>query len=303
MSLLENYKPEPMPDEAELLKAAAEPQAEETGGLADLIDVYETVSEEAFVVGDLNNYLQRKSAKISAAIRDNFRTLTTWNFKRPEVINVQPLARALNTRDYTDLCELSVYVPVGFNGELLEYATLLTNQSQPLASGILVNMLLPAQKCFAYYINSPGETQDRRELVIKPKFTLGQLDAVIKAEAKFLIAGNHRSTSLLCDVFENKNAIVSTADLLNKLNHTLWQQVTPEKVKEETDKLVKVSTVLFGLLENSDNKTSPVFLKSLMGQLVEVGKFVEWYSTLMARLADFTSAMKLNEKTLLDLKA
>lgn len=303
MSLLENYKPEPMPDEAELLKAAAEPQAEETGGLADLIEVYETVSEEAFVVGDLNNYLQRKSAKISAAIRDNFRALTTWNFKRPEVINVQPLARALNTRDYTDLSELSVYVPVGFSGELLEYATLLTNQSQPLASGILVNMLLPAQKCFAYYINSPGETQDRRELVIKPKFTLGQLDAVIKAEAKFLIAGNHRSTSLLCDVFENKNAIVSTVDLLNKLNHTLWQQVTPEKVKEETDKLVKVSTVLFGLLENSDNKTSPVFLKSLMGQLVEVGKFVEWYSTLMTRLADFTTAMKLNEKTLLDLKA
>ncbi|MNE00148.1 hypothetical protein D3C80_925470 [compost metagenome] len=103
-------------------------------------------------------------------------------------------------------------------------------------------------------------------------------------------------------MFENKNAIVTTADMLNKINHSLWQQVPPEKVQAEVEKLSKLSTVLLGLLENNSDNTSAVFVKSLVGQLVEVGRFIEWYAVLMTRLGDFTAAMKLNEKNLIDLQ-
>ncbi|MNT19365.1 hypothetical protein D3C72_1546240 [compost metagenome] len=235
-------------------------------------------------------------------MRDNLRSLTNFNFKRPDVINVQPLARSLNTRDYTDLAGLSVYVPVGFQNELLGYATTLTSVSQPLASGALIDVLLPAQKCFGYYINNTGEANETRELICKPKITLADITKVIEAESAYFIAGNHRSSAPLGDVFENKNAIVTTADMLNKINHSLWQQVPPEKVQAEVEKLSKLSTVLLGLLENNSDNTSAVFVKSLVGQLVEVGRFIEWYAVLMTRLGDFTAAMKLNEKNLIDLQ-
>jgi hypothetical protein len=301
MSLLQQYAQ--LPEEA-AQAVQEELPAENTNGLGDLLEIYETVSQEAFTVGDVNNYLQRKSAKISAVVRDNFRALTTWNFQRPEVINVSPLARALNTRNFTDISELAVNVPVGFDGMLVDFATLLTNQSLPLATGVIVDVLLPAQKCFAYYINSPVDTGEVRELVFKPKYSYGDLEAVIKQEATFQIPGNRRSSAALQDVFASKQDITTTADLVNKLNHTLWQQVTPQRVQAETDKLVKLSTTLLGILEGGEvTNTSAVFVKSLMGQLVDVGRFVEWYSTLMTRLGDLTTAMKLNEKLIIELQA
>jgi hypothetical protein len=295
MSLLQEYTPQPEVEEPVAVEA-------EPNGLGDLLELFETVSEEAFTVGDVNSWLQRKAAKISATVRDNFRTLTTFNFKRPEVINVQPLARSLGTRDYTDLVGLDVYVPVGFQNELLGYATTLTSVSQPLAAGALTDVLLPAQKCVGYYINNTGEANETRELICKPKTTTGDIAKVVQAESAYFIAGNHRATAPLGDVFENKNAIITTADMLNKINHSLWQQVPPEKIQAEVEKLSKLSTTLLGLLENNSDNTSAVFVKSIVGQLVEVGRFIEWYATLMTRLGDFTSAMKLNEKNLIDLQ-
>ena len=295
MSLLQEYTPQP-----DNVDPVVEEQSD-ANGFGSLLELYETISEEAFIVGDVNNWLQRKAAKISTTVRDNLRALTNFNFKRPDVINVQPMARSLNTRDYTDLVGLEVYVPVGFQNELLGYATTLTSVSQPLAAGALVDVLLPAQKCFGYYINNTGEANETRELICKPKTTLADITKVIEAEAAYFIAGNHRSTAPLGDVFENKNAIVTTADMLNKINHSLWQQVPPEKVQAEVEKLSKLSTVLLGLLENNADNTSAVFVKALVGQLVEVGRFIEWYAVLMTRLGDFTAAMKLNEKNLIDL--
>ncbi|MNC18868.1 hypothetical protein D3C81_551960 [compost metagenome] len=295
MSLLQEYAPQ-------LAAAPVVEEQSDANGFGTLLELFETISEEAFIVGDVNNWLQRKAAKISTTVRDNLRALTNFNFKRPDVINVQPLARSLNTRDYTDLVGLNVYVPVGFQNELLGYATTLTSVSQPLASGALIDVLLPAQKCFGYYINNTGEANETRELICKPKITLADITKVIEAESAYFIAGNHRSSAPLGDVFENKNAIVTTADMLNKINHSLWQQVPPEKVQAEVEKLSKLSTVLLGLLENNSDNTSAVFVKSLVGQLVEVGRFIEWYAVLMTRLGDFTAAMKLNEKNLIDLQ-
>jgi hypothetical protein len=297
MSLLTEYGNAPVEEAPKV-----EEEQPETNGLSDLLELYETVSEEAFQVGDLNNWLQRKASVISSAVRDQFRALTTWNFRKPEMINIQPLQRALGTYQYTDIQELEVYVPVGFQHQLLWYATLLTNFSQPLATGALSDVLFPSQKCFAYYINNLGEANESRELICSPKVTVQDLTKVIEGEAEYFIQGNHRTTAALGDVFENLSSITTTADMLNKINHSLWQLVPPQKVQDETQKLVKLSTTLLGLLESNNEKTSPVFVKSLMGQLVEVGRFIEWYATLMTRLGDFTSAMKMNEKNLLDIK-
>jgi hypothetical protein len=297
MSLLTEYANPPVED-----LPVVEEEQPEANGLSDLLELYETISQEAFTVGDLNSWLQRKASVISAAVRDQFRVLTTWNFRKPEIINIQPLQRSLSTYQYTDIAELEIYVPVGFQHQLLWYATLLTNFSQPLATGALADVLFPSQKCFAYYINNLSEANESRELICTPKVTVQDLTKVIEGEAEYFIQGNHRTTAALGDVFENKQAILTTADLLNKVNHSLWQLVPPQKVQEETAKLVKLSTTLLGLLETNEDKVNPVFVKSLMGQLVEVGRYIEWYAGLMTRLGDFTSAMKMNEKNLLDIQ-
>jgi hypothetical protein len=297
MSLLTEYANKPA-EEVEPL-----PEAESEGqGLGDLLNLFETVSQEAFSVGDLNSWLQRKAAYISAALRDNFRQLTTWNFSRPDTINISPLARVLNTYQYTDIAELEVYVPVGFQNQLQWYTNLLTNFSLPLASRALPEVLLPAQKCFSYYINNVSEANETRELICKPGVTTQDVVKVIEGEAEYFIQGNHRTTALLGDVFENKQSITIVADVVNKINHQIWQQVPPAKVKEETDKLVKLATTLLGILEGNKENVNPVFIKSLMGQLADVGRFVEWYATFMTRLSDLTAAMKMNEKILLDIQ-
>ncbi|ARV77333.1 virion structural protein [Pseudomonas phage Noxifer] len=298
MSLLTQYA-NPVEEEEVLDPTDAEP---ESNGLGDLLELFETVSEEAFSVGDLNSWLQRKAATISAAVRDQFRVMTTWNFRKPEVINIQPLTRSLSTYQYTDITELEVYVPVGFQHQLQWYCNVLTNFSQPLASGALADVLFPSQKCFSYYINNLSESNESRELICKPKVTTADLTKVIEGEAEYFIQGNHRSTAPLGDVYENKAAIITVADMVNKLNHSLWQLVPPQKVKDETDKLVKLSTTLLGMLEGSKDQVNPVFIKSLMGQLYDVGKFIEWYATLMTRMSDLTSAIKMNEKILLDIQ-
>lgn len=296
MSLLTEYSNTPEEE-----TSSPEP-ATEANGLGDLLVLFEEVSQEAFSVGDLNSWLQRKAATISAALRDNFRALTTWNFSKPDTLNVAPLARVLNTYQYTDLAELEVYVPVGFQNQLQWYTNLLTNFSLPLALGALPGVLLPAQKCFSYYINNADEANESRELICKPSVTTQDVTKVIAGEADYFIQGNHRSTAALGDVFENKQSITQVADTVNKLNYQLWQQVPPQKVKEETDKLAKLATTLLGILENNQERVSPVFIKSLMGQLADVGRFVEWYATLMTRMSDLTSAMKMNEKILLDIQ-
>lgn len=293
MSLLDQY----------IVTEPVESEPEAPNALGSLADIYQTVSEEAFTVGDLNNYLQRRSAKISAMVQDSFRTLTTFNFKKPEQLNVAAMTRSLNTRDYTDLVELQVYIPVGFQGELKDYVAVLAGDAERLVTGIVHEVLQPTQKCFAHYVNQPLDTNDRRELIYKHKHSADTLTQVKEAVAKFHISGNRRTTAELGEVFENKNAIVTVADMVNKLNQTLWRQVPPERVEQETNKLVKLSSALFGILESSDNNSSPEFVKGLVQQLKEVGEFVEWYAAYQTHMADLTAVMKHNEKMILDIQA
>lgn len=292
MSLLDTY----IPSEVE------EPQEEPTvNTLAQLLEFHEAVTTEAFVVGDMNNWLQRKGARISASINDAFRTLTTFNFERPETINVGSIRRTLATRDYTDLVDLKLYIPVGFNGSLIDYVNHLSIQGQGLAQRFVVELLTPMQKCLSHYINRPGDSMDSRELMFAPKLSADTLNALKSQTAKYFVAGNRRTTEDLGNVFGNKNEIVATADKLNQLNVSLWNQVRPELVEKETQKVVKLATTLMGQLESSDNNTSPEFIKNITGLIGVTGQYVEWYAVLQSQLADFTVAMKLNEKILLDI--
>lgn len=299
MSLLNEYiTPEPEQDEPVADESTDRPM----NTLASLVTLYEQVSEEAFTVGDINNWLQRRAARISAVVQDSLRTLTTIDFKQPEVLNIGALTRALNTRQFTELSELSVYVPVGFTGELKDYCNLLLNKSLGLATGALVDVVLPSQKCLAYYVNNPGDTMEQRELIQAPKITPADVAAIKQQETQYFVPGNRRSTALLGSVFHNKGAVVVTADILNRVNQQAWRQANPARVEAEVEKLVTLSNSLFGQLQGTDNNTSAEFLKNLMQQLREVGEYLEWYATFHTRLADFTAAMKINEKNLLDLQ-
>lgn len=292
MSLIDTYIP------SEVEETTEDPTV---NTLAQLLEFNEVIATEAFVVGDMNNWLQRKGARISASINDAFRTLTTFNFEKPEVVNTNALRRILSTHDYTDLVELKVYIPVGFNGTLVDYVNHLSIQGQGLAQRMIVELLLPMQKCLSHYVNRPGDTMDSRELAFAPKLDLDTLNTLNSQTAEYFVSGNRRTTADLGDVFDNKNELVESAEKLNQLNASLWQQVRPETVERETQKVVKLATTLMGLLESNDNNTSPEFIKTITGLIGMTGQYVEWYAAFQTQLADFTAAMKLNEKILVDL--
>lgn len=260
--------------------------------------VCDQVATEAFSVGDLSNYLTQKSAQITAALSDAFRFLTTRDYKRPEMLNAIALGRYLNTKQYTALQDIEIHVPVGFQGNLLDYVKHLHGAPHAHMTCLIRDVLIPAQKRFGYYLSNPTESNDRRDFQGGSKFSLADLKALTDAEAAFVIAGNHSARRPLGDVFNNLGEIELAMAGINHVNKEVWRDAVPGQVEAEVQKLVKISTALFDTLAGGSNASSQ-FTAALAEELRTVAKWVEWYSVMQTRLGDLTTAMKLNEKELM----
>lgn len=273
----------------------------EVSSMDAFMELCDDVSLEAFSTGDLGNYLNKKAAIIGHGFKEAFNSLTTFNHKRPEVLNTSSLQRMLSTVDYTDLMELTFHKPVGMIGQYEDYIKLLSNHSYPALTGIITQVLIPAQKRFGYYLNNPGDINQRHKFEYGSRYTLNGLADLLSVEASSIEMGNHTGTATFGNLFESKMAFVNTATMLNQMNLERFRLVSPDKVKVEVDKLAKLADTLLNQLSSNGQQASAPFVTMITEELKTVAKWIEWYATIIVRLLDATTAMKLNEAIVMKL--
>lgn len=299
ITLSEKYLPDAYPEvpQADTTPEDAPIEVDPMGVLTQICD---EVSQEAFSVGDLTGYLAKKSSVITEALTGAFKFLISRDYKRPETLNAIALGRHLATRQYTALEDLEVATPIGFQGNLLNYAKHLHGPTHAHMTCLIRDVLVPAQKRFGYYISNPADANERRGFQYGAAWTLEDLEKLKAEEAQFIIPGNHISRHPLGDVFANLSEIELTAAAINHVNKEVWRDAPPGQVEAEVQKLVKISTALFDTLSGGNAQASSQFTAMLAEELRTVAKWVEWYSIMQTRLGDVTTAMRLNEKELMN---
>lgn len=260
----------------------------------------ETVSIEAFKIGDLGGYIARKSNQLSMVVSEGFKALLVDDKVKTPTFDLNAINRKLAGLDYLAIGETELHIPVGFS------ATYLNQYIKMLEEGPLVSMnelvdevLVPAQKFLSYYINNPDEQLQRHNFNGGVGRNKDYLANLISGHSSWFAPGSRSSTRKLEDLFENKNGINHAFVTLSSLNRGI--KVTPDKVNREVAKLSQLAQTLFSSIDPSTTKATPQFLAEAAQQLKLASDWVSWYAAVTTQLLDVNSAMKHNEKLLLAL--
>lgn len=291
MSVLSRYLPDATPT----------PVQPELTPMQQLAAACESLSVEAFQVGDIGRLLNRKGAKLSQVVREAFTGLVPRDPQRPESISIPPMQRMLNTFDYTELMPMTMNKPVALRGYFEPYAAFLATDPLVHILALVKDCLQPAQKRFSYYLSNPEEFSQRAGFEYGSLFSESALETLLKAQAAFLTEGNRTATAEFGDLFENKRGVLVVADTLNAANQQRWK-VTPDEVNREVQKLVQLATTLLDSLAQQGDKASAEFTTMVAKEIHLVARWVEWYAAISVSFLDATSAMKANEKLIMALK-
>lgn len=289
MSVVNKYLPDETP-------------AAQVTPLQHLYDVCDEVSVEAFAVGGLGDWFARKGATISHALTEAFRHITTTDFTKPEIINSRQLRQMLSTVQYSELMEYPAHIPVGLQHGMRDYTALLNGTVGDHLNGLLDNVIMPAQKRFGHYLSNPGDTNERRDFMHGSMYDAKSLDVVKEQMGSFLQPGSHASTRDFGDVFSNSMEFLASCDNLNEVNTTRWTKANPAQVEKQVQLLVKIASSLFDNLANGGGaNASPQFTAMLGEELRLVAMWVEWYAVAVTQITDATTAMKHNEKLIMQI--
>lgn len=260
----------------------------------------EQYSQEAFNISDISRSILTRTAKLTAVFRDAFRFVTTWDYSRPEVLNVRSLARVLKSHQYTDVADIVVYKPVGFHGNLLEYVNELQQVQLPTLASIRESVLQHARRELSAYIDDPDSLNENRAMtLVTPGFSLAKLEELKRTEAKWVIAGNRSTEATYGELFQNHNECSEALTKLNTVNASRWKTANPKQVSDE---LMSTTAIVGRLLESLNQEgvgVSDQVRKVIAEQVELIARWIEWYSVMVTRIIDLTAAMKLTEKKLL----
>lgn len=238
-------------------------------------------------------------SRIGRALKDAFQFVTTWDFSQPERLEPTRVERALRKVQYTSLDQLKVHKPIGFQGQLHPYATeLVTARLQPL---IAVNqIILPLFITrFGNYLNNPDDLRQRRIESLPESYSAEVLDELIADEAKWTIDGNRSTEEYYQTLFQNNRECVETMALVNDLNQRRWKEAPPREVAKQVERLNQVALALFNQLKDDSVPVSRQVTQALAQELQLAARWTEWYSVMVTRIIDLTTALKLTESKLL----
>jgi hypothetical protein len=270
----------------------------ETLEIQRLVDACQTVSTEAFAVADIGKVISERLPKLSAALKDAFRFMTTWDFSRPEGLNAMSVSGVLRKNHYTDIENIRVAKPVAFTGNLHQYCADLHDHRLKALLEVRENVLKETRARFAYYLNELDNLDEKRVEEGVIALNRSKLEDHIAAEAKWHIEGNRSNEANFGDLFDNNKQCIEAMTNINEVNKVRWQKANPKDVQKDTQALVKIAEALFDAIKKRGNVSKAV-LKMLAQELELAGRWVEWYSVQVTRIIDTTTALKHTEKTLI----
>lgn len=269
---------------------------EPRGDHAYLSLVCQDVATEAFTVSDITQAVRRGAAKLAGVTTKVFRTLTTWDFQRPEMLADRAVMYALKKVNYMDLDTLTVAVPVGMSfqhGDLDAYTRHWEQTILPAMVQMEADVLAPLISRFETLLTYPLEANVKRLDSAIPDRNRDKLTALIEDEARWhQDQGNRAGEVLYTTAFGSNRACYETLGRVNNINKSYWKVAPPKAIQASTERLSRAAAELFDGIENdSDYQPGPNVLKTLAGDLELAAHWVEWYSLMATRLTDLTGAL------------
>lgn len=251
------------------------------------------ISNEAAIVGNLQNYFSRKADLININIREGFRYLTTMNYNPMEPLNPMQMESFVSGLVFDEHESLKVDQPTGFKGELLPYTTGLVVRAKVMAQ-VLDQVIRPAASRFGHYLSVPMDRADRAEFEGGVCFEV-PLEELIKEDAQYF-AANRQSSASLGKLFTSFREFLESEQNMLTIQGILSGGNTSE-VKKAVDALSITATALIKRLgDNKSVRPSNEFASMIGEQLTVVAKWVEWYSVQMTRIIETNNCLYSIEK-------
>lgn len=258
----------------------------------------QVVSTEAFGNEGIADVVTNHLPKLTATLKDAFRFVTTWDYSRPEVINVGSVSAKLRRVRYTDLESVNVAKPVGFMGNLHDYVASLQAQRLQYLTGMADSVLGHTTKNMAYYLNTLENLQERRVGNINAKYDTAILASLVEEEGRWLVEGNRSSEAPFTDLYDNNTDCRHAMELMNDINLQRWKHANPKDIARRVSELKEVAETLLTTINERDVSVSKQVVRKIADELELTARWVEWYSVMQTRIIDTTTALKHQEKTL-----
>lgn len=260
----------------------------------------EIVSNESFTL--VPGMVKRSRDRIVAYLRDGVRSITTWDFTRPEVVNVAQVRSALSRAKYMDLAEFMVDTPVGFNAnesEINDYINALSQVLKDLEDGFKI-VTDRVSWVLGNFISDPeifSEYPDRSHLeMFGEKENLAHLTDTSSLGIFFNEERGHLAP--FTSVYASNNECVTACHTLNSLNSHRWQRLNPKEVKRHLDRINTAATSVFVVLDRQKNPNVEN-VKLMMNAVLFAAQWSRHYAIVSAKLIDATTALKHTEQKLL----
>lgn len=266
-----------------------------------LIIACESITQEAFTFADIGRVIQTNVGKLGAVFKDIARFMTTWDYSQPTVLNASSLQRVLTKGvRYIDIEHVVVYKPLGFKGNIEQYAQSWKNNQIEVLSGILSKVLLDGQKFLGYYLNDPLNLNDKRIAVDGSKtHNDNALKMLLETEKKWFPEGERSNEAPVGELFPSNTSLINAFTLFNEINQLRWSQANPNSIAKEFLAYNGLAEALLSLIQGKEHPVSPIVLKEIAHRVELTARWVELYSALSMHLSDMTSALKQTEEKLL----
>jgi len=263
------------------------------------IDTCVAVSQETYSAEDFAGMLTKRLPKLTASLKDAFRFITTWDYARPEVINVSSLRMKLRQVQYTDIDGVVVPKPVGFTGNLHDYLQGVHKQRLDVMVKLNKEVLTKILRNLAYYMENPDGLKEHRDTQKTVSYDQRFLDSLINEERKWLLEGNRSSEAEFGELFGSNTECLNAVALINDINQVRWRQANPKDVSHQVKALQQTAEMLLDTVKQNQEPPSKVVMVKIADELELAARWVEWFSVMQTRIIDTTTAMKQMEKVLL----
>lgn len=292
MSILTKYGPK---DQVSLEAHAPK----EKDPVADLFLACNMISNEGSVVGDTVGYFAKRFSSMAVSIKDGFRYLTT--FQNPQLAPLNPgqMSTWAKRVDYTEMEDMAFPQPLGFTANINDYTASLKAR-MVVAATLVQSVIDPAAKRLGHYVSAGPERNDKRGFVGGSSAPVSQVGSMIAEDAKFFRMGDRNATARFGDLYHSIADFVRAEQDMQEIAKMLVANPT-DKVKAQVSALGQIAEALLTRLSRDNDPASKEFIQQIGNDLQDVARWVEWYASLMVRIADLNQVLVVSETKFRDI--
>lgn len=267
-------------------------------GIEALEALNATVAVEAFSLKAVANRAIDIIPNLSHAFSEVMASSKTDKYDlKPLNVNLTVLNRAIKSADYMSVGILNVYVPQGFQGNLLEY-TVVLNQALNF-SNIITERMVKFNQLISAFITDKNTRRSTKDLSLAASTMEQERQGVRDALAVFVKEGSRSDRASLKNVYASMGEIstvsFATLDIITKANETSIEQV--QKLTNDASELLKAlgDQAMAGQIPDMSAES----YRSLSSATLTMARDVELHALLMYAVYQLKKAVEHTSEALI----